>query len=203
MQEFEGDFQFQASWKDTCVHMQQRARCSPTQAHDENGGANGTGTPAPPRKRQRGADAKPASGPPCRAERRVRVDTVFSDVLYQPHLCATAAIDSTWCSPDTLPRCTHLSAAEFRAEFEAAGEPVVVTTGAAFACAERKWSMEHIESVLSHVVAGEQPPATAAVSVVLPRAIVLVAPLAPENSGYASVAFAAGCVPRIRSLSCT
>ena len=128
VQDFGGAFRFQGSWKDTWVHTHH-------QKHPGN-------------KALKAGAKRPASEADVR-ERRLQVDCVYSDVLYQGHLCATQPILSEWLELDTLTRKGAVSAEEFRA-IDRAGMPVVMRSGAAFAHAEATWSLEH----LAHCFAG-------------------------------------------------
>lgn len=60
-------------------------------------------------------------GPP------MRVQGIFSDLLYQPWLCATAPLRSSWLQIDNLERRSRLSPPEFREEYERPNRPVVLT----------------------------------------------------------------------------
>lgn len=157
VQEFEGNFAFGGSWRDTYASTQRRAQGG-QKAQRENTDANSLTEGGPQRKRKRKHACSSSH-----AERELihsadaclRFDTVFSDVLYQPHLCATARLQPEWHAPDTLARPGHLSPLAFAA-YELAGEPVVVPTGAPFARARRKWSLEYLGRALAgrHVTVG-------------------------------------------------
>ena len=57
----------------------------------------------------------------------LRVQNLFSDLLYQPWYCATVPISLEWLERDTLERRSHLSAEDFRRLFELPNKPVVIT----------------------------------------------------------------------------
>ena len=57
----------------------------------------------------------------------LRVQNLFSDLLFQPWYCATVPISLEWLERDTLERRSHLSAEDFRRLFELPNKPVVIT----------------------------------------------------------------------------
>lgn len=124
IQEFEGRFQFQATWKDTYVHMTQQ--------------------PAPRERRMKRADGQPTG---IRQERRLNVNNFYSDVLYQGHLCAMHPIPPRWLSGN-LPRRHGLTPVQFRRDFEEANEPVVLVDDPSVRYACKHWTKEYIFSKL-------------------------------------------------------
>jgi hypothetical protein len=59
---------------------------------------------------------------------RVDCSGVYSDLLWAPHLCATAPLAARWLgAPDTVPRADSLSLQDFVARFEEPNIPVVLT----------------------------------------------------------------------------
>ncbi|KAG5179851.1 hypothetical protein JKP88DRAFT_325953, partial [Tribonema minus] len=65
--------------------------------------------------------------PPLPPHRPLRVRGLFSDALYQPHLCARARVRPRWLSTETVERRHGLSADAFRRDFEAPNRPVILT----------------------------------------------------------------------------
>lgn len=63
--------------------------------------------------------------------RRRKVSGFFSDLLFQPHHCATASIKPEWLSRSTVDRRAGLSPDEFRRLYEEPNRPVVLTDAAA------------------------------------------------------------------------
>lgn len=55
----------------------------------------------------------------------------FSDLLFQPHHCATATIKLEWVRRSTVDRRAGLSPEEFRRVYEEPNKPVVLTDAAA------------------------------------------------------------------------
>ncbi|CAN0480164.1 unnamed protein product, partial [Laminaria digitata] len=60
-----------------------------------------------------------------------QVSGFFSDLLFQPHHCATAAIKPEWVERSTVDRRAGLTPAEFRRLYEEPNRPVVLTDAAA------------------------------------------------------------------------
>ena len=85
-----------------------------------------------------------------------KVHGVFSDVLYQQHVCATAPFDPDWFDSDTLLRRAHLAPHEFREQFEHRGRPVVVGVTKEFRSAMERWSWDGLAQALQgkHIIAG-------------------------------------------------
>ena len=55
----------------------------------------------------------------------------FSDLLFQPHHCATTAIKPEWVRRSTVDRRAGLTPEEFRRLYEEPNKPVVLTDAAA------------------------------------------------------------------------
>lgn len=70
----------------------------------------------------------------------LRVEGLYSDLLHAPWLCATVELRPAWLELDNVDRRSGLTAAEFRATYEAANRPVVLTDGAAGWPALTKWA---------------------------------------------------------------
>ena len=67
---------------------------------------------------------------PCNcllATRGVRVEGMYSDLLYQPFRCATAPLREEWLGEGTVPRVKGLSVEVFRQEYEVPNRPVIFT----------------------------------------------------------------------------
>lgn len=60
-----------------------------------------------------------------------KVSGFFSDLLFQPHHCATAAIKPEWVRRSTVDRRAGLSPEDFRRLYEGPNKPVVLTDAAA------------------------------------------------------------------------
>lgn len=83
----------------------------------------------------------------------IRVEGLFSDLLYKPHLCAAALPDSpAWLSFSNVPResIAHLTLADFRARYEQPCLPVLLTGlgphGEGAWPAYSKWTDEYLTS---------------------------------------------------------
>ena len=71
---------------------------------------------------------------------KLRVQDMYSDLLYQSWRCASAPLRKGWLSAQTIPRAYGLSAEEFQSQFEAANCPVIITDGVCFpAAALLRW----------------------------------------------------------------
>lgn len=151
LQALQGKFVFQASWKDTYIYM--KIDCSGKVLASEPASVNGRAT-SPGKSPTHGTEARFPH--PKRREKRLQVRTVFSDILYQGHLCATYPISSHWLEGDNLPRRETLTAAEFRQHFELPGLPVVMNAGQSFDRACSKWTAEYLLQQLQgqSVIAG-------------------------------------------------
>jgi hypothetical protein len=70
-----------------------------------------------------------ASGlrPAQQQQKPLQVQGLYSDLLYQPHFCATTPLRLEWLERDTLPRRAGLSAEDFRRLYELPNQPVVLT----------------------------------------------------------------------------
>ena len=76
---------------------------------------------------------------------------VYSDLLFQPWLCATLGIRKEWLDRCNIPRRANLSVADFVAEYERPNRPVIVTDVATHWPALRKWSRQYLESAFAEV----------------------------------------------------
>lgn len=52
---------------------------------------------------------------------------MYSDLLYQPHRCATAPLLDSWLGEGNVPRVQGLSVQAFQARFEVPNQPVILT----------------------------------------------------------------------------
>lgn len=94
------------------------------------------------------AGAPPEVAPPGE---RVRARGLYSDVLFQPHLCAAVPLRRRWLALDNVPRCAGLTAAEFAARFERPNAPCILTDVVPTWQASRLWSDDYLASALGHV----------------------------------------------------
>ena len=78
----------------------------------------------------------------------------YSDVLYAPWQCGTAAIPRSWSRAECIPRvaANGLSVAEFASRFEAAGRPVILTGLASAWPAASEWSFERLRARFANTV---------------------------------------------------
>ncbi|CAN0160260.1 unnamed protein product, partial [Hapterophycus canaliculatus] len=75
-----------------------------------------------------------------------KVSGFFSDLLFQPHHCATAAIKPDWVRRSTVDRRAGLSPEEFRRLYEEPNKPVVLTDAAASWPAIKKWTRRQLSA---------------------------------------------------------
>jgi hypothetical protein len=71
---------------------------------------------------------------------------VYSDVLFQPWLCASLGICPEWLERSNIPRRSNLSVEDFIAEFECPNRPVIITDVVTQWPAMRKWTREYLEA---------------------------------------------------------
>lgn len=86
------------------------------------------------RQIERKASAHPARLPPARAtspNEKQKVSGFFSDLLFQPHHCATTTVKPEWVRRSTVDRRAGLTPEEFRRLYEEPNKPVVLTDAAA------------------------------------------------------------------------
>eukprot|EP01138_Halocafeteria_seosinensis_P000852 gb/GECG01000875.1/.p1 GENE.gb/GECG01000875.1/~~gb/GECG01000875.1/.p1 ORF type:complete len:546 (+),score=65.82 gb/GECG01000875.1/:1-1638(+) len=77
---------------------------------------------------------------------RIKVRNVFSDILYQPFLCATMPIQEEWLNNgEDIPRVSAktLTVEEFRTRFEIPNRPVIITDLVTQWPAYRKWNRSY------------------------------------------------------------
>lgn len=77
---------------------------------------------------------------------RIKVRNVFSDILYQPFLCATMPIQEEWLnSGEDIPRvsATTLTVEDFRNRFEIPNKPVIITDVVTKWPAYKKWNRSY------------------------------------------------------------
>eukprot|EP00903_Cladosiphon_okamuranus_P006136 g6039.t1 len=74
----------------------------------------------------------------------LKVSGFFSDLLFQPHHCATAAIKPEWVRRSTVDRRAGLTPEEFRRLYEEPNKPVVLTDAAASWPALDKWTRDKL-----------------------------------------------------------
>ena len=58
---------------------------------------------------------------------KIQCTGIFSDLLYQPWLCAVTPLRQAWLQTDNLARVEHLCPADFREGYEAPSRPVVLS----------------------------------------------------------------------------
>ena len=82
------------------------------------------------------------------ADASIRPAPLYSDALFAPWFCGTAAIPSRWSAYENVTRVdgTQLSAEEFERRFEAPGVPVVLTGIASEWPAHRNWTEEGLRA---------------------------------------------------------
>ena len=71
--------------------------------------------------------AKPETTAACTAKSALLVTNFYSDLLYQPFLCASIRLPDSWLSNSNIPKRSKLSLAEFREQYETTNQPVVIT----------------------------------------------------------------------------
>lgn len=145
---------FQASWKDTFIHMkhQDSATAHPEPSDPANynnfsskieSGLQGSALTGSKRPREDTATA-------TRQEKRLKIANFYSDLLYQSHLCATSEIDGRWLQGDNLPRVSAatLSKEAFQRQYGKPNVPVVLTSCKEFSSASKKWDFEFLRKKL-------------------------------------------------------
>eukprot|EP00752_Nemacystus_decipiens_P007525 g6725.t1 len=76
----------------------------------------------------------------------LKVPGFFSDLLFQPHHCATTAIKPEWVRRSTVDRRAGLSPEDFRRLYEEPNKPVVLTDAAASWPALHRWTRDKLSS---------------------------------------------------------
>eukprot|EP00884_Botryococcus_braunii_P021807 jgi/Botrbrau1/830/Bobra.0352s0027.1 len=94
--------------------------------------------------------AQVSNGPP------LSVQGIFSDLLYQPWLCATTPLLPSWLAVDNLERRSQISLTEFREQFERPNRPVILSNAVGSWTAVQKWTIPYLQEVFrgKTVVAG-------------------------------------------------
>lgn len=89
----------------------------------------------------------------------IRVDHMYSDLLYQPWLCATLDIDESWTAVDTIDRRCNMSLEEFRREYEEPNKPVIITDIVQTWKAHTRWSRQELRNAFADapVIVGDAP----------------------------------------------
>lgn len=133
LQTFGSRFRFSSSWRQTyALAEQMRQRESGVENHIEG----------------------PATGRP----RVLRVDGVYSDVLFHKWRCATAVMQDSWLEHDNAERIDGnlVSLEEFRERFEKPGVPAIVTNVVPSWPASTCWNKDYFKEVCgsSRFVAG-------------------------------------------------
>ncbi|CAM9976017.1 unnamed protein product, partial [Scytosiphon promiscuus] len=113
-------------WKTTLQHIVRRSSVAAAPDRDGADGAAGVGNSVP--------------------HVPLKVSGFFSDLLFQPHHCATAAIKPEWVSRSTVDRRTGLSPEDFRRDYEEPNKPVVLTDAAASWPAVQKWTRRQLSA---------------------------------------------------------
>ena len=96
--------------------------------------------------------------------RPIKISGFYSDLLYQPFLCATLGFDPSWLSVDNVDRRSNLSRQEFIEQYERRNRPVVITDVVTGWPAFRKWTREHLLAA-----AGDAEFVAGGVQITLPR----------------------------------
>lgn len=93
---------------------------------------------------------------PCKSS-SVQCRGVYSDLLYQPWLCATTSLQPSWLRTQTLERRSGLSPVSFRETYELPGQPVIISDGAAAWPAKDRWTRSYLLKAFhtKQVVVGE------------------------------------------------
>lgn len=89
----------------------------------------------------------------------IRVRHMYSDVLYQPWMCARLDVDEAWLETENIDRRSGLRVEEFIEEYEASNKPVILTDVASAWPACRTWNREYFERVFGDkdVIVGDTP----------------------------------------------
>ena len=98
------------------------------------------------------------------AHRPIRVAGFYSDLLYQPFLCARLGLDPSWLEVDNIDRRAGLSLQDFIDQYERPNRPVLLTDAAAAWPALAAWTRERLLAA-----AGAAAFAAGGVSITLPR----------------------------------
>ena len=70
--------------------------------------------------------AKSGAEPPHPPWGPLSVESIYSDLLYQPWHCATAPLEQAWLATDNIRREVSISLEEFREKYERPNIPVVL-----------------------------------------------------------------------------
>ena len=90
---------------------------------------------------------------------RLNINNFYSDLLYQPWLCAALDIDDSWINVDNIDRRSSLSLEEFKESYEEMNKPVIITdvipTWKAYEC----WSKDTFREAFKQtaVLVGDAP----------------------------------------------
>lgn len=100
---------------------------------------------------------QPTNVPPESA--KIKVQHFYSDLLYQPWLCATLDVDSAWLEVENIDRRHDLSLEEFKKEYEIPNIPVIITDVVTKWPAFGTWSRERLYKSFKgkDVIVGDAP----------------------------------------------
>ena len=89
----------------------------------------------------------------------IQVKHFYSDLLYQPWLCATLDIDESWTIAENIDRRSNLSLEEFRSEYEGRNKPVIITDVVQSWEAYEEWDRETFKEAFKNtpVIVGDAP----------------------------------------------
>jgi hypothetical protein len=104
------------------------------------------------------------AGPRYVTHRPIKVSGFYSDLLYQPFLCATLGFDPSWLAVDNVDRRSNLSLEDFIEQYERRNRPVVITDVVTRWPAFRKWTNAHLLAA-----AGDAEFIAGGVPITLPR----------------------------------
>jgi len=100
------------------------------------------------RRRLRGRAASRAAedAEPQEAEALPDCSSIYSDLLYAPHLCAATPLQPRWLAGNDVPRVARLSHADFVARFEQPNTPVILTDVVPAWPAAQAWRAAQLEA---------------------------------------------------------
>ncbi|WIA16758.1 hypothetical protein OEZ85_013410 [Tetradesmus obliquus] len=100
-----------------------------------------------------------ARGYVAHSHRPLAVQGFYSDFLHQPWFCANVEIQLRWLEVDNIERRAGLTPEQFRAQYEAANRPVVLTDAMDDWPALTKWSRQYLTAALAGrpVIVGNMP----------------------------------------------
>lgn len=92
-------------------------------------------------------------------KRTMKAPGLYSDLLYQPWLCATVDIDETWLDVENIDRQSNLTVEEFKTKYEIPNKPVIITDIVKKWPAFEKWSRQSLRQSFSgkRVIVGDAP----------------------------------------------